>query len=135
MSGQTQGAEIALGSVNGEGLADSGVAHGDVLVAFTDAAMRTMGTIGTMEAMGSDDGALSRARSALRAAMGDDAFVDTCAIIGAFNVVDRIADATGIPLDDGIRMLSEDVRKELDLGRFASSVNTPGASGSSGSSG
>ena len=113
MSGQTKGAEIALGSVNGQGLTDSGVAHADVLVAFTDAAM------------GDDDDALMGTRTALRAAMGDEAFVDTCAIVGAFNVVDRIADATGIPLDDGIRMLSEDVRKELDLGRFASSVNTP----------
>jgi hypothetical protein len=93
---------------------DGGIAHGARLLAFTDAAM------------GDDDEALRRERRELRRCLSDAAFVDTCATIGAFNVVDRIADATGIPLDDGIRALSEGVRAELDLGRFGSSANTPG---------
>jgi len=52
---------------------------------------------------------------------------DVAATIGAFNVVDRIADATGIPLDPMIEALSADFRAELNLARFASSANTPGA--------
>ncbi len=93
---------------------DGGIAHGALLVAFTDAVMSD------------DDEVLERERQVLRKSLSDDAFVDTCATIGAFNVVDRIADATGIPLDDMMRSMSEGVRTELDLARFASSANTPG---------
>ena len=49
-------------------------------------------------------------------------------MIGAFNVVDRIADSTGIPLDASLQAMSDAVRSELDLARFGSSANTPGAS-------
>jgi hypothetical protein len=76
--------------------------------------------------MASDDDALRRERSALREVLSDAAFVDTCATIGSFNVVDRIADATGIPLDEMLLSMSVQVREELDLARFASSANTPG---------
>ena len=104
-----------MSGVNGAFRAgDGGIAHGARLVAFTDAAM------------GGDEAALRREREKLRACLSDAAFVDTCATIGAFNVVDRIADATGIPLDDTIRALSGQVREELDLERFGSSANTPG---------
>ena len=48
-------------------------------------------------------------------------------MIGAFNVVDRIADATGIPLDPMLDAMSGDIRQELGLARFASAANTPGA--------
>ena len=105
-----------LSRVNGAGDGrDGGVAHGARLVTFTDAAM------------GSDDAALDTERRALRKVLSPEAFVDTCATIGAFNVVDRIADATGIPLDDLIRARSADLRKDLGLARFASSANTPEA--------
>jgi len=76
--------------------------------------------------MGDDEEAMRRERRALRAVVSDAAFVDTCATIGAFNVVDRIADATGIPLDPTLLAMSEQVRDELDLARFGSSANTPG---------
>ncbi len=95
---------------------DAGVAHGARLVAFTEAVM------------GDDDAALDRERQALRAVLSPEEFVDTAAVIGAFNVVDRIADSTGIPLDASIQAMSEAIRSELDLARFASSANTPGAS-------
>ena len=77
--------------------------------------------------MGDDEAALAREREALRAVLSPEAFVDAAAVIGAFNVVDRIADSTGIPLDASIQLMSEAVRSELDLTRFASSANTPGA--------
>jgi hypothetical protein len=47
-------------------------------------------------------------------------------MIGFFNIVDRVADATGIPLDEPLLLMSGDVRAELDLARFASAANTPG---------
>jgi len=114
VSGQVQGKDVNLDAVNGTVATDSVVAHEDLLIAFTDAAMS------------SDDVMLSEKRAELKNALSPAAFVDACATIGAFNVVDRIADATGIPLDEGFAELSENVRSELDLGRFASSANTPG---------
>jgi hypothetical protein len=101
--------------VHGGGAGDAGVEHGARLVAFTEAVM------------GDDEAALTRERKALRAVLSPEAFVDAAAVIGAFNVVDRIADATGIPLDANIQLMSEAVRSELGLARFASSANTPGA--------
>jgi hypothetical protein len=56
------------------------------------------------------------------------AFVDVCAVIAAFNVVDRVADATGIPLDAMLQAMSGDVQQQLQLARFRSAANTPGAS-------
>lgn len=113
MSAQFQGKEVDLSAVNGGVEGDGGVAHGAALVAFVDAVM------------GDDDARLARARGELLAALGPEAFVDACAVIGAFNVVDRVADATGIPLDDRLVQGSVDVRASLDLARFASSANTP----------
>ena len=88
-----------------------------LLVAFAEAVMRD------------DDAELARAREALRAVLTPEAYVDACAVVGAFNVVDRIADATGIPLDAGLDAMSAEVREELDLARFGPSANTPGATG------
>lgn len=101
--------------MNGAADTDAGVEHGAALVAFTEAVM------------GADDGVLRVRRRELGELLGPARLVDVAAIIGAFNVVDRIADATGIPLDDMIREMSADVRRELDLGRFGSAANTPGA--------
>jgi alkylhydroperoxidase family enzyme len=112
VSGQAQQTEVDLDAVHGEGRGDGGVAHGGVLIAFVEAVM------------GRDDDALDRARATARRRLGPAAFVDACAVIGAFNVVDRVADATGIPLDAGMAIMSAGVREELGLVRFASSANT-----------
>ena len=113
VSSQVEGAAVDMSAVNGELRAEPGIAHAAELVAFTEAVM------------GEDEAVLAAARSALRAVLGPEAFVDTCAVIGAFNVVDRIADATGIPLDAPMEAMTADLRAELDLGRFRSSANTP----------
>jgi hypothetical protein len=94
---------------------DAGVEHGARLLAFTNAVM------------GDDEPALVRERAALCSVLSPEAFVETCAVVAAFNVVDRIADATGIPLDPMMLAMSTDVRQQLDLSRFGSAANTPGA--------
>jgi hypothetical protein len=109
------GTDVDLNLVNGGERADGGVAHGARLVAFTEAVMRD------------DETAMRRERAALRAVLSPESLVDVAATIGAFNVVDRIADATGIGLDAMLEEMSVDVRRELNLARFASSANTPGA--------
>ena len=115
MSSQIQQTEIDIAAVNGGAAERSGVRHGAELLAFTEAVMAN-----STEAM-------VQTRNALRAVLTDEEFVDVAAIIGAFNVVTRIADATGIPLDPMIRELSAEVRSDLDLGRFSSAANTPEA--------
>jgi hypothetical protein len=109
------GQAVDLSAVSGAG--DGGVLHGACLTRFVDACM------------GTDDAALAEARAALRTVLSAEAFVDAAATIGAFNVVDRIADATGIPLDAMLLAGSGDVRTALNLARFASSANTPGVRG------
>lgn len=109
------GAAVDLAAVNGGTGSDAGVEHGARLVAFTEAVMQ-----GGAEA-------LRRERAALRAVLSPESYVDVAATIGAFNVVDRIANATGIPLDAIMDAMSADVRQQLDLARFDSARNTPGA--------
>jgi alkylhydroperoxidase family enzyme len=113
VSSQVSGETIDLRAVVGTADADSGVEHGRLLIAFAEAVQ------------GHDDEALRHSRDALRGVVSPAAFVDTCAVIAAFNVVDRIADATGIPLDPELSAISGDVREQLGLARFRSSANTP----------
>ena len=107
------GTEVDLAAVNGGVGSAIGVEHGAELLAFTEALMR--GEAATDE------------RRHLRELLSAEAFVDVAAVIGSFNVVDRIADATGIPLDPMLDAASGDLRQQLGLGRFRSSANTPGA--------
>jgi len=109
------GQAVDLSAVTETTAGDAGVEYGARLLAFTDGAM------------GEDDALLDRERRALRAVLSPDAFVDACALVAAFNVVDRIADATGIPLDPMLHAASGEVRAELGLARFGSAANTPGA--------
>jgi len=108
------GEAVDLNAVTGKVEGDAGVEQGARLIAFTEAVM------------GDDDDVLGRERQAVRAVLSPEAFVDTCALIGAFNVVDRVADATGIPLDAMLYAGSGDIREALGLARFRSSANTPG---------
>jgi hypothetical protein len=104
---------VDLAAVNGAG-SDAGVSHGAQLLAFTEAVM------------GDDEAALAPERAALSGVLSPECFVDVAGVIAAFNVVDRVADATGIPLDDMMLAVSADLREQLGLSRFASAANTPG---------
>jgi hypothetical protein len=111
-SGESEGIEYELGAAR-DSTRDSGVAHGAELLAFADAVL------------GRDDAALERARERLAAAMGDAAIGDAAAIVAAFQFVDRVADATGIPLDAVVDVTSQDVQRDLGLREFGSASNTP----------
>ena len=69
--------------------------------------------------LGSDDGRLARARMKLTEALGTDALVDAAAVIANFNAIDRIADATGIPIDAERVESTADLRAELGINAFA----------------
>ena len=51
--------------------------------------------------------------------MGDAALVDASAIVAAFSGFDRIADSTGIPLEDAKADTSADFRADLGINAFA----------------
>jgi len=78
--------------------------HGEELNAFVEALV--------------GGGDVARPRHAVRAAVGDAGFVDTCATLASFNAVVKIADGTGIPIEDWKAERSADLRQALDIDRF-----------------
>lgn len=92
----------------GQGEGDGGVPHGDLLVRFAEAVLDP------------DDAALSAVRAEVSEAMGDPALVDTAAVAALFNAIDRIADATGIPLEPWKAEQTADFRAALGINQFES---------------
>ncbi|OED44172.1 hypothetical protein AB833_02095 [Chromatiales bacterium (ex Bugula neritina AB1)] len=58
---------------------------------------------------------LPLARSELRSVLSDAAFVDTCATVASFNAVVKVADGTGIPLEDFKAEKTAQMRAELKI--------------------
>ena len=85
---------------------DTGIAHGALLIEFADAVL------------GDDDQRLARARTAVAGAMGATALVDAAGIAGFFNAIDRVADATGTPLDDKTLADTAELRDQLGINEF-----------------
>ena len=105
-SGLTQNRAYDLNSVTGAVQDDGGVAHGRRLVEFAEAEL------------GEDEKTLTRARAALRAGIGPAGLADAAGVVGLFNAIDRVADATGIPLEAEKAEASADFRAALDFDRF-----------------
>ena len=106
-SGRTYDKTYDLAAVIGTPEGDGGVPEGKQLVAFAEAVL------------GDAAAALARARDALMTAMGPPGLVDAAGVVGLFNAIDRVADATGIPLEPEKAAASADFRAALDLDRFA----------------
>lgn len=107
-SGQKDGEEFDLNSVIGNGDGDVGVVHGDLLLAFSDAVV------------GDDDAALDRLRQELVAVLGAEALVDAAGTVASFNAVVRVADATGIPIDEFKADPARAILEELGIEDFSS---------------
>lgn len=99
-------------AVDPEHIGDVGVPAGAELLAFTNAVE-----------LGSGD--VDATRTALSAVIGSDAALEAAAIIAIFNGLVRVADGTGIQLDDGVFAVSAEDRDLLDINRFAGAANTP----------
>lgn len=91
---------------------DSGVPHGDLLLAFAEAVI------------GTDVAALDAARAAIAEAMGPAAVTGASAIAGNFTKNDRVANALGIPIDAMVFKGTEELREQLGLNDYRSAVNT-----------
>ena len=114
LSADLSNATVNLQMINGDEAATAGdVAHASVLMKFAEAFARR------------DEQELQQARQALLQEAGPEVLVDAAGVAANFQRMVRIADSTGIPLDERNVALSAGVRKELDLGRFGSAGNTP----------
>ena len=69
-------------------------------------------------AVGGDDDRLAQARARLSERLGVKGLVDAAAVVGFFNAIDRVADATGIPLDPERLESTADFRAELGIDGF-----------------
>jgi len=107
-SGKVTGNEFDLTAIVDSEAIAGGVEHGDLLSEFVDAVL-----VGT-----TDDAAKCRQR--VRTAIGDAAYVDACATIASFNAVVKIADGSGIPLEDIKAENTKDIRASLGIEKFHS---------------
>ena len=90
------------------GVSDGGgVANGDLLLRFATAVVL------------GDGGELTAAREEIAATMGGLALTDTAAVAGLFDAIDRVADATGIPLEDQKAEATADFRSTIGIDDFA----------------
>ncbi|MGI9643871.1 MAG: hypothetical protein ACR2O6_01015 [Ilumatobacteraceae bacterium] len=67
---------------------------------------------------------LDEATSAVRAAVGVGGWVEAAMTVAVFNGLVRTADASGIPLDDGVVSATAGDRAQLGLDAFHGSANT-----------
>jgi hypothetical protein len=68
--------------------------------------------------LGNNENRQATARQSVYRALGPEGLVDAAAIVASFNAVVKIADATGIPLEDYKEAATQDLRESLGLERF-----------------
>lgn len=116
VSAMTTGTEIDLGAINGDlDAAAVGIEHGPELVRF---AASVAGGAGAKAAE------LRESREALLDAAGAAVLVDAAGVAANFQRMVRIANATGIPVDDMTSELGLAVRSELDIAKFPSAQHS-----------
>ncbi len=96
----------------GKGDGDGGIAHGRLLVRFADAFLTR------------DEAELAPVRREVADRLGDEALVDSAAVVAAYEGLDRVADSMGIPIDAERIEPTAGLRKQLGVDGFASAANT-----------
>ena len=91
----------------GKGEGDGGVPHGRLLVRFAEAVL------------GTDAAELARVRAEVLKTLGAAGLVDAAAVAALFNAIDRVADSTGIPLEDDKAADTADFRNALGIAKYA----------------
>jgi hypothetical protein len=103
LSGEYTGDEYALEAAVGNDASDGGLPHGSLLNDFAEAVCSY------------DDERMRQTRSLVIKELGEAAMVDVVAVIAAFNGYPRVADTTGIPLEDYKAEVTEQMRAALGL--------------------
>ena len=115
-SATATGTSVDLTAIVDDEEGDGGIPHGSLLKAFAEAVL------------GDDEAMLSEVRQRLRNALGDAALVDAAAVIANYSALDRVADATGIPLEPAKDAGTVDLRAQLGIDAWRSTP-LPGRSG------
>lgn len=68
--------------------------------------------------LGGEAGAVAATRDAVVQVLGQAAMIDAAAVIGGFDGITKVADATGIPLDARVAGPSASWRAELGIDAF-----------------
>ncbi len=105
-SSEKENGDYNVNSVTSDTL-DPGVPHGHWLRRLTEAAIF------------GDWLQLAEIRPAAEAAMGLQQTIDALTVAAAFNGITRVADATGIPLDQNTAETTADMRATTGIQRFA----------------
>lgn len=109
----TKGEEVNLtGIVSGSDEVDDRVPHGKILARFAEAVIS------------GSDAELADARHAVITTVGGDGFVDAAAVVGNFERMVRVADATGIPLDEMATDATVELRENLGLNDYGMAGRT-----------
>ena len=105
-SGEKEQTDYNVNSVTSDSL-DSGVPHDDILRALTEASTR------------GDWLGLALIRPRAERIMGLQQTLDALVVAAAFNGITRVADATGIPLDENTDQTTTQLREATGIQRFA----------------
>lgn len=105
-SGEHSGDDYDLSALLGKSGDESGIPNAGVLLEFAEAAV------------GADPARLDAARAAVIEAMGGEALADAAGVAALFNAIDRVADSTGIPLEDDKAAMTEGMRAQLGIDDF-----------------
>jgi len=112
-SAQYDGREIDLSVVTaaddgiGDGGGGGGIANGEELIRFANAVL------------GHDEAELAAARTAIAGTLGGAALADTAGVVSLFNAIVRVADSTGIPVEEQRAADSADFRAAIGVDDFA----------------
>lgn len=77
--------------------------HGALLNEFTEAVLEH------------DEARMARARADILAAMGPAALVDACGAVASFNAVVKVADGSGVVIEDFKKDAADEVVQELGV--------------------
>ncbi len=114
MSSDALDTEIDLDAiVDRSFIGDVGIPASAQLLAFTNAVHSGMPELATT-------------RTELIDAVGTDGLIEAAATVAVFNGLVRVADGTGIQLDQGLQACSEADRARLGIDEFAGAANTTG---------
>ncbi len=104
----TSGDDVDVAAVQGSVHGDGKVPAGAELLRFTEASVSD------------DDAALDEARAVLVEVLNHAAMVDAAGIISAFQMMNRISNATGTPLDPPLVAQTEPILHKIGVESFAS---------------
>ena len=90
------------------GIGDGGVPHGELLMAFAEAVVTNT------------HDAITTKRTEVVDAIGPAGLIDAAGVVGLFNAIDRVADATGTELEDEKAAATESMRESIGIDGFAS---------------